>query len=211
MNRAGRRYPFWTLITLGIIAGIAVLYFQQPSGTPSEVTPMYPASVSIIIETPTITPEPVQVSTATPEPDIPTDTALYIPSLSLYTPIIQVYLDGVSWDIRNLGRNTGHLQGTPLPGESGNIVLSAHVEMADGSQGPFAPIKGMKPGDIIEVTMKGRLWRYQVSEMHVTSPDDLSPVLSTGDNRLTLITCGSYDFFSNSYPDRYVVVALPIT
>jgi sortase A len=125
--------------------------------------------------------------------------------------MVQVYLDGVSWDIRSLGKNAGHLQGTPLPDEGGNTVLSGHVEMADGSAGPFAPLKQISVGDVVEVTIQGQAWRYSVTEIITTTPDALQYVFPTDDDRLTLITCGNYDFLSNAYPDRLVVIATRIS
>jgi LPXTG-site transpeptidase (sortase) family protein len=211
MARPGRRYPVWTLIVLGILAGIVVTRLNEPAAPPAVPTSEYPQSVAV--DTPTETPVEAAVPQIGPTiaaPDIPADATLFIPSAGVYATIIQVYLDGVSWDIRNLGKNAGHLQGTALPGEDGNFVLSAHVEMSDGSKGPFAALKTVQAGDIIEVTMDGQTWRYAVTDSHITTPDDLTPILPAGDDRLTLITCGNYDFFSNSYPDRLVVVAARI-
>jgi LPXTG-site transpeptidase (sortase) family protein len=208
ISRPGRRYPVWSLIALGILAGVVVTWMQNPPPPAPNENP--PANVfdnpTPTVSTTLIAPMP-QTAAATRAPDLPADATLFIPSAGVYATIIQVYLDGVSWDIRNLGKNAGHLQGTALPAEGGNVVLSAHVEMADGSKGPFAALNTVQTGDIIEVTMSGSTWRYAVTDMHITTPDDLTPILPAGDDRLTLITCGNYDFFSNSYPDRLVVVA----
>lgn len=204
MSRPGRRYPIWTLIVLGILAGVVVMQLQKSPAPPAGDAPVSYNSI-----TPTVGDNagPIDAPKATPLPDLPTDATLFIPSAGVNTSIIQVYLDGISWDIRSLGRNAGHLQGTALPKEGGNVVLSAHVEMADGSKGPFSGLNVMQNGDIIEITMDGKTWRYAVSDIHTTTPDDLTPILPTDDDRLTLITCGNYDLFSNSYPERLVVVA----
>jgi len=38
-------------------------------------------------------------------------------------------------------------------------------------------------------------------------PDDLTPLYPSTTEQLTLITCGSYNFFSDEYEIRTVVVA----
>lgn len=140
-------------------------------------------------------------------PDIPQDTTLFIPSAGIYSQIVQVYLDGNSWDVSGLGINVGHLQGTPQFEEGGNVVLSGHVELADGRTGVFANLDELTIGDVIVVQQNGMEYTYSISEVYNTTPDDLTPLRPTTTNRLTLITCGAYDFFQDSYLERTIVVA----
>ncbi|MCU0513830.1 MAG: sortase [Anaerolineae bacterium] len=210
LRQRGRRYPLWFIVVLGMLAGVVVLLLESRPGPGADVPLVFPVA-------PTTTAAPLPVNAGDPPParptaapDIPADAALFFPAAGINAPIVQVYLDGISWDIRSLGRSAGHLQGTALPADGGNVVLSGHVEMADGGVGPFAGLRQAQMGDVIELRMNGEVWRYAVTETWTTTPDDLAPILPTGDERLTLITCGTYDFFSNSYPDRLVVVALRI-
>jgi LPXTG-site transpeptidase (sortase) family protein len=48
---------------------------------------------------------------------------------------------------------------------------------------------------------------YKVVEIENVMFDDLTPLYPTSSDRLTLITCDDYDFFSDVYRERTVVVA----
>jgi LPXTG-site transpeptidase (sortase) family protein len=185
---------------LGVILGV---YLVQHNTVP---TPEAALPLAIATIAPTGTAPYAPEATASPIPDLPIDTTLFIPSVDITAPIIQVYLDGQSWDISHLGRRIGHLQGTSLPTSLGNVILSAHVEMADGQPGIFAPLKNIQLKDEVLLQYGGSLYRYAVTEMYLTPYDDFAPIDAT-DDRLTLITCGPYDFASNSYPERFVVIA----
>lgn len=200
-----------TLILLGMIGGIAFLIYDgfrtsnitptspriQPTNNPTQVV----ARVATDIPLPTSTP------TAAP---IPEPLSLLIPSLAINAPVIDVYLvDGI-WDVSVLGANVGHLQGTARVGEAGNVVLSGHVELRDGTKGVFGFLDQANIGDRIIVRRGNTQYQYVVTDVYVTTPDDLSPVYPTSTPRLTLITCGKYDFFSNQYLERTIVVAEPI-
>lgn len=204
------------LILIGVIAGVLVLQLDRRDAPPPAASAVASPSASPVLPVSPVelaatdTPERLHLPAAAGEPDLPADSVLFVPSAGIYAPIVQVYLDGISWDVTQLGRNAGHLQGTALPGEDGNVVLSGHVEMADGRAGPFATLEQIKIGDTIEITMNATTWRYVVTEIHTTTSDDLTPVMPAGEDRLTLVTCGAYDFFSNSYPDRLVVSAVRI-
>ncbi len=211
MNRRSRqRIPFIQLIVLGIFAGVAFLVFDtlsNRSGSPSSDTPG--ALVQVVLPTATVAnagPEDV----ATPIPQV-AETNLFIPSAGIFAPIVEVYLDGESWNVSQLGMNVGHLQGTPEFGVGGNVVLSAHVEMSDGRRGIFATLVELETGDLIEVQQNDTVWRYAVSEISTTTPDDLSPLYPTTTPQLTLITCGNYNFIQNAYLDRIIVTAVPLS
>lgn len=198
MRRSSPSGCFMLFAILGVAVGV---YLVQRYVVPAPESAV-PLAMTESLPTATVPFAP----TDTPVPDLPTDTTLFIPSIDVAAPIIQVYLDGESWDISHLGRRVGHLQGTSLPTSQGNVILSAHVEMADGQPGIFAPLKNVQLADEVLLQYGGSMYRYAVTEMYVASSDDFTPIDSTED-RLTLITCGPYDFASNSYPERFVVVA----
>ncbi len=227
-----RRPPFLLLIVMAILAGVAFAVIDNSRNAPSApITAATLPSATVLPEgVLTSTPIPPVITATAFSPElaasltaiqpiletvptnpalqaIPVDTAIFIPDAGIYANIIQVYLDGISWDISNLGKNVGHLEGTSWLDQGGNVVLSGHVEMADGSLGVFSKIRDLKEGNLIVVLMNGNEWRYEVIEIKVTTPDDLEPIKPTLDNRLTLITCGAYDFFSDTYEERIVVVA----
>ncbi|MBI5668656.1 MAG: sortase [Chloroflexi bacterium] len=195
-----------TIIILGMIIGglfplvermmspRAASRLAAPTATAPAATPVPPR--------PTLT--PLALPTVVKKPD---DLSFLVPAASIRTNVIEVFLDGVSWDVSRLGFNAGHLQGTARFGAKGNLVLAGHVEMADGRPGVFARLNKLNTGDTL-ILSRGRLQRkYVVSAVKTVAPDDLSVLYPTTEDRLTLITCGDYDFWQNVYQERVVVIA----
>lgn len=146
---------------------------------------------------------PTSLPTATPMPRA----SLSIPTAGVIASVVEIYLDGVSWDVTRLGVNAGHLQGTAWIGETGNIVLAGHSEMADGRAGIFRNIGELRTGDPVVLSLGDTQQQYRVTEVKTVKPDDLSVLYPTTTDRITLITCDDYDFLQNTYQERVVVVA----
>lgn len=102
-----------------------------------------------------------------------------------------------------LNRGAGVVDGTALPGEPGNVALSAHRD------GFFRPLKDIRVGDRIALrTLNGEL-EYAVQQLFITDPLDISVLEPTDDDTLTLITC--YPFYYVGYaPERLIVRARPV-
>lgn len=215
-----------TLIALGVLAGIFYLAYDSliqssnpvPATEVTIQTPIPPTTAPPVAAVPTTIATEATNAAGTEAPPASiagyesiADAQILIPAAGISAPIIQVYLDGTSWDVSQLGMNVGHLQGTSWlstpHAQPGNIVLSGHVEMRDGRQGIFAPVRDLGVGEIIILQVEGREHRYTIAEIRNVPPDDLSPLYPTEDERLTLITCDAYDFLSNSYQERTVIVA----
>ncbi|NJL94739.1 MAG: sortase [Anaerolineae bacterium] len=129
------------------------------------------------------------------------------PGAQLDGIVVTSYLRDAGWEIRHLDDRVGHLEGTAWLGSGSNIVLAGHVELVDGRVGAFGQLDKMVVGDEIVLTEQGREYRYRVTEIREVEPTDLSVVYPTATERLTLITCGDYDFLSDSYQVRIVVIA----
>ena len=122
---------------------------------------------------------------------------LKIPRLKLEVPVF------AGTDRVTLNRGAGVVEGTALPTESGNMVLSAHRDSY------FRALKDIAVGDAIELqTLQGsRL--FEVAETFITDPLDVSVLDPAETPLLTLITC--YPFYYVGFaPDRYIVRALPV-
>jgi LPXTG-site transpeptidase (sortase) family protein len=197
-----RRQPssLLTVIVLGVIAGAVFMLYKQWS---APVTPPVPTPTAVPTLIPTFTTAPLVIPTATR----PVITArLSIPTAGIVTPVVDVYLDGVSWDVRYLGDNAGHLQSTAWLNDTGNVVLAGHVETVDGRPGIFAALSDLRPGDPIALSDGTVVKRYAVTSVKTVQPDDLSVLYPTTNDQITLITCDGYNFLDNAYDERIVVV-----
>jgi len=82
-----------------------------------------------------------------------------------------------------------HINGTALPGTSGNICIAGHRDTL------FRPLREVKPQDTIIVTTTYGTFRYIVDKIEIVGPSDVRVLRQTTDQELTLITC---------YPFAYV-------
>jgi sortase A len=104
---------------------------------------------------------------------------------------------------RTLAFGPGHVDGTPLPGDSGNAVVSGHRDTH------FAFLRDLRSGDTLLVhSARGRVQRYLVSGIEVVRSKDVRVLIDAGDDRLTLVTCYPFDSPLPGGSLRYVVVAM---
>ncbi len=185
---------------------------------------MYQSSRSRSIPaTPTITPakpSPVVRLTGTRPPPSPTPrpVALKIAAekAGLLTSIIELYYSKSSdgWDLSLLNQFAGHVQGTSGLGRGGNFVLAGHVELKDGSTGPFARVHLLKAGDLITILSddpkKPVVMRYAVTSVKVVDPNALGEIRNHGYEELTLVTCQDWDAQAKTYDKRVIVHARPL-
>jgi sortase A len=113
-----------------------------------------------------------------------------------------VVVEGV--DKTSLRRAIGHIPGTALPGEAGNVGLAGHRDTF------FRPLKDLKIEDEIRIsTLKGR-FRYQVVSLRVVDPDNVGVLASSGEKVLTLVTCYPFSFIGPA-PKRWIVRARQVS
>jgi sortase A len=103
-------------------------------------------------------------------------------------------------DARTLRRAVGHIPGTPLPGQPGNVALTGHRDTF------FRPLRNIRANDIIVVTTLQGEYRYRVVSTRVVSPDDVTVLNSSADEILTLVTCYPF-YFVGAAPGRFIVRA----
>jgi sortase A len=143
---------------------------------------------------------PVPATVQTPASIVRTGAAiaaLSIPRVELSAVVLH------GSDDQTLRRGPGHLEGTAMPGQAGNVVIAGHRDSF------FRPLRNVRLGDDLFLdTPHGRL-RYRVTWLRVVQPRDLSVVAPTDEEVLTLITCYPFWLLGNA-PDRFVVRATRI-
>lgn len=102
-----------------------------------------------------------------------------------------------------LRKAAGHIPGTPLPGDSGNVALAGHRDRH------FRPLKDVAPGDEVLLTTPTGSFRYRVEWTRIVAPEDVHVLDPTDDPTLTLVTCYPFYYVGNA-PDRFVVRARQI-
>ena len=102
-----------------------------------------------------------------------------------------------------LGEAAGHIAGTALPGQQGNIGISAHRDTF------FRPLRHIRQNDNITLTTTAGEFRYRVLSTKVISPHDVGVLKSGNDQILTLVTCYPF-YFVGPAPNRFIVRAARI-
>ena len=129
-------------------------------------------------------------------PSPPPMAVLRIPRLRLEVPVLE------GTDEWTLDRGVGHIEGTALPGELGNVGLAGHRD------GFFRVLKDIAEGDVLELALPGRVRRYRVEKLSIVHQDDVQVLDSTDAARLTLVTCYPF-YFVGPAPERFIVRAAP--
>jgi sortase A len=99
-----------------------------------------------------------------------------------------------------LRRAAGHITGTALPGQRGNIGIAGHRDTF------FRPLRNTHGNDIITLTTPGGEYRYRVVSTKVVSPSDVWVLNPDGTEILTLVTCYPF-YFVGAAPSRFIVRA----
>lgn len=184
-----------------------------------EVPPMTP------LPSPTLTPLPTATPTPTPTPGPPAQ--IRIPKLGITRAIVPVGLapsgGQAQWDAARLfatsGRRdlVGHLEGTANPGQVGNMVLIGHNynRGAFNWLGVFYSLDKLRKGDIVYLlNEKNETFVYRVEQVekvpwqarvNTNTLKHIAYLSPTGDETLTLVTCGGANFAP--FPSRIYVTA----
>jgi sortase A len=100
----------------------------------------------------------------------------------------------------SLRRGVGHIPGTALPGEQGNVGLAGHRDTF------FRSLRNIRQNDDITLTTVNGVYHYQVDSMKVVAPTDGDVLIDSGGSFLTLVTCYPF-YFVGSAPKRFIVRA----
>ena len=117
-----------------------------------------------------------------------------IPDLSLSAVVFQGTSDNT------LDRGVGHVDGSALPGQPGNVVLAAHRDTF------FRSLRNIRKGDVVRITTPSGTHVYTVNSTEVVAPTQTSVMDPTAKPSLTLITCYPFYYIGNA-PKRFIVQA----
>jgi sortase A len=101
---------------------------------------------------------------------------------------------------RSLRLAVGHIPGTALPGERGNIGIAGHRDTF------FHKLQDIREVDLITLTTPGRSYLYFVESAQIVDPTDVQVLQSSNEPILTLVTCYPF-YFAGPAPQRYIVRA----
>jgi sortase A len=119
---------------------------------------------------------------------------LAIPRLGLASIVVE----GV--EERDLRVAPGHIPGTPLPGQAGNVAIAGHRDTF------FRPLRFIRKNDIVSLTTLRGEDQYRVVSTDIVAPGDIQVLYPTGRDTLTLVTCYPFDYVGPA-PSRFIVRA----
>jgi sortase A len=101
---------------------------------------------------------------------------------------------------RTLRRGVGHIDGTSLPGEAGNIGLAGHRDTV------FRELRKLRPADRIFLVTAEAKREYVVESLRTVAPERSDVLDASAHPTLTLVTCYPFDFIGPA-PLRFIVRA----
>jgi sortase A len=107
-------------------------------------------------------------------------------------------------DKTTLRRAVGHIPGTALPGEAGNVGLAGHRDTF------FRPLKDLRIKDEIQFSTLTGDFKYEVESLTVVEPDNVGVLAPSHENVLTIVTCYPF-FYIGAAPKRFVVRARQVS
>ena len=120
---------------------------------------------------------------------------LHVPRIQLDVPVLRGTSDAT------LDRGAGHVEGTAMPGTSGNSGIAGHRD------GFFRGLKDVAIGDAIELETLQETQTYRIERTWIVKPDDVSVLDPTPEQSITLVTCYPF-YFVGSAPQRYIIRAV---
>jgi sortase A len=101
-------------------------------------------------------------------------------------------------DNRTLRRAVGHIPGTPLPGQDGNVGIAGHRDTF------FRALRNVRTDDEITLTTVDDTYHYRVEFARVVEPSDTQVLDDSSGDTLTLVTCYPF-YFVGPAPKRFIV------
>lgn len=118
--------------------------------------------------------------------------AVEIPSIDVYLPIYH------GTDSKSLEKGAGHLENSSFPvgGKGTHSIISAHTGLPSAKM--FDNLTEVKEGDIFYIHVLNRTLAYEVNQIKVVLPENISDLLiNKNRDYVTLITCTPYGINSH--------------
>lgn len=119
---------------------------------------------------------------------------LRIPRIGLEVAVLE------GTDELTLNRGVGRIAGTSRIGEEGNLGIAGHRD------GFFRGLKDLKLGDTLELVRIDGKDLYEIQEIRIVEPEDVSVLEDRPYPSLTLVTCYPFYYVGHA-PYRYIVQA----
>jgi sortase A len=193
-TRPGRRFRWLERVLF--VVGLALLGFY---GYVTVEAHLYQAFENreleaILASAPEVSPDVVKARRPPPAPGS-TIGRIEIPRLGV-SAVIRAGIDA-----RTLRLAVGHVPGTALPGDDGNIGLAGHRDTF------FRRLKDIQPDDEIRVVTPDGTHVYRVERTNVVEPGDTWVLNATDEPVLTLVTCYPFSYVGSA-PQRFIVRAV---
>ena len=199
-----------TLITVGVVLLLFCVYELKVTNlVTARAQEQLADDLQAQWSTPVAAPSPVPTPTGTPAVPAPPPSAappaapaavelgsgiavLRIPRLGDWNDRPPVVVEGVSTS--DLKKGPGHIPGTALPGEVGNVVLSGHRTTYGA---PFERFDELQPGDAVVVETRDTWFTYTVVGTRIVRPSAIEVTYPVPGDRgatptkrlLTMTTC----------------------
>jgi sortase A len=103
-------------------------------------------------------------------------------------------------DEKTLGLALGHIRGTPLPWQMGNVGVAGHRDTL------FRGLREINKDDLILFETLVGNYAYKVENTEIVKPQNVSVLNAREYPELTLVTCYPF-YYVGSAPDRFIVRA----
>lgn len=103
-----------------------------------------------------------------------------------------------------LRRAAGHIPGTALPGQAGNVGVAGHRDTL------FRGLRDLRTKDEIQFSTLSGNFKYVVESLIIVEPDNVGVLAPSSENVLTLVTCYPFSYIGPA-PKRFVVRARQVS
>lgn len=103
-----------------------------------------------------------------------------------------------------LRRGVGHIPGTALPGQPGNVALAGHRDTF------FRSLRDLRLKDEIQISTPNGNFKYEVESLVVVEPENVGVLAPSAENILTLVTCYPFSYIGSA-PKRFIARARQVS